>query len=239
MNGDASIPVFGDTHFYTVLGRTPWPEVPVPGTLGEVSDFVQNICEIREARRRAHGAPMLALFTFAALLNGAASLRVVASRTSSISMGLAVGEKFPATALSAMGVSGKKACIFFYGADDAPSCSKELKAFDAAGKNFTTAGVAVVGVRNPAGAKGTDVGVKLFVDEGDAIRTEIGIQKDLFGLLGGRETYVVDASGTVASVFNSQFSPEEHVKTALAAVKELPADKNPLEDFLGKLGLKF
>ena len=90
---------------------------------------------------------MLALFTFAALLNGAASLRVVASRTSSISMGLAVGEKFPATALSAMGVSGKKACIFFYGADDAPSCSKELKAFDAAGKNFTTAGVAVVGVR--------------------------------------------------------------------------------------------
>ena len=182
---------------------------------------------------------MLALFTFAALLNSAASLRVVASRTSSISMGLAVGEKFPATALSAMGVSGKKACIFFYGADDAPSCSKELKAFDAAGKNFTTAGVAVVGVRNPAGAKGTDVGVKLFVDEGDAIRTEIGIQKDLFGLLGGRETYVVDASGTVASVFNSQFSPEEHVKTALAAVKELPADKNPLEDFLGKLGLKF
>jgi peroxiredoxin Q/BCP len=94
-------------------------------------------------------------------------------------------------------------------------------------------------VRNAAGAKGSDVGVKLFVDEGDAIRTEIGIQKDLFGLLGGRETYVVDASGTVASVFNSPFSPEEHVKTALAAVKELPADKNPLEDFLGKLGLKF
>jgi hypothetical protein len=98
-----------------------------------------------------------------------------------------------------------------------PISSKELKAFDAAGKNFTTAGVAVVGVRNAAGAKGSDVGVKLFVDEGDAIRTEIGIQKDLFGLLGGRETYVVDASGTVASVFNSQFSPEEHVKTALAA----------------------
>jgi len=204
------------------------------GKRGGVNLAAQAV-EIHSPRRRRI---MLALFTFAALLNGAASLRVVA-RTSSIRMGLAVGEKFPATALSAMGVSGKKACIFFYGADDAPSCSKELKAFDAAGKNFTTAGVAVVGVRNAAGAKGSDVGVKLFVDEGDAIRTEIGIQKDLFGLLGGRETYVVDASGTVASVFNSQFSPEEHVKTALAAVKELPADKNPLEDFLGKLGLKF
>merc|ERR1712032_871889 len=52
-------------------------------------------------------------------------------------------------------------------------------------------------------------------DEGDAIRQEIGIEKDLFGLLGGRETYVLDSSGTVVSVHNSQFDPESHVQIAL------------------------
>ena len=38
-------------------------------------------------------------------------------------MGLAVGEKFPAP--KSWGISGKKAVVFFYGADDAPSCSKD------------------------------------------------------------------------------------------------------------------
>merc|ERR1712032_1741120 len=88
--------------------------------------------------------------------------------------------------------------------------------------------VSVVGVRNEAGAKGTDVAVPLYVDANDSIRQEIGIEKDLFGLLGGRETYVVDSSGTVKSVFNSQFDPEAHVQTAKAAVATLP--KSPIDE---------
>ena len=42
---------------------------------------------------------------------------------SAVRMGLAVGEKFPAP--KSWGISGKKAVVFFYGADDAPSCSKD------------------------------------------------------------------------------------------------------------------
>merc|ERR1719224_382514 len=94
----------------------------------------------------------------ASLLAGADALRVAAvpSRTSTISM-LAVGEKFPASALSTCGVTGKKAVVFFYGADDAPSCSKEISAFDAAAAEFKDAVVTVVGVRNAKGVKeGTD-----------------------------------------------------------------------------------
>lgn len=186
------------------------------------------------------------------------------SRAGAVRMGLAVGDKFPADALKKIGVSGKKSVLFFYvsagmpcdmgsrcaflansprivardvqGADDAPSCSKELKAFDEVLDSFASSGVSVVGVRNAAGAKGSETAVKLVVDEDDAIRTEIGIEKDLFGLLGGRETYVLDASGSVVSVFNSQFDPEAHVKTALAAVEELP--KNPLEELLADIKAK-
>ena len=139
---------------------------------------------------------------------------------------------FPA--VQTCGVSGKKAVIFFYGADDAPSCSKELAAFDAAAAEFKESGVAVVGVRNGAGVKDTtDTSFSLVVDENDAMREEIGIEKDLFGLLGGRETYVLDSSGTVVSVHNDQFNPESHVAVAREAVEALP--KSPIDGLLGQI----
>ena len=125
---------------------------------------------------------MLYRLILASLLIGASALRV---NPSAIRMGLSAGEKMPASVLTQCGVKGKNAVVFFYGADDAPSCSKELTAFDAASAEFAGAGVTVVGVRNEAGAKGTDAGVKLVVDSEDAMREEIGIEKDLFGLLGG------------------------------------------------------
>ena len=139
--------------------------------------------------------------------------------------------------LSGCGVSGKKAAIFFYGADDAPSCSKEIAAFDEAASEFSALGVSEVGVRNAAGDKGVDSAVRLVVDDDDAMRSEVGIEKDLFGLLGGRETYVVDASGTVVGVHNNQFDPKSHVDKALAAAETIP-NLNPLEQFAASLGIE-
>lgn len=117
---------------------------------------------------------------------------------------------------------------------DAPSCSKQISAFDAAAAEFKDQGVAIVGVRNGAGVKeGTDAAVKLVVDEEDSLRKEIGIEADLFGLLGGRETYVLDGSGTVVAVHNNQFDPESHVKVARIAVDELP--KSPVDELLTQI----
>lgn len=106
------------------------------------------------------------LLAAAALLVSADAMRIasVAPRTSAVTMGLSVGDKFPASALSTCGITGKKAVVFFYGADDAPSCSKEISAFDAAAAEFASAGVAVVGVRNPAGVKDVDTSVNLVID---------------------------------------------------------------------------
>lgn len=162
------------------------------------------------------------------MICSAAALRTAAvpARAGSARMGLSVGEKFPAAPLKAWGVSGKKACVFFYGADDAPSCSKELLAFDGAMADFKAKGLTVVGVRNAAGAKGATAdfpSLKIVVDDGDSVRNEVGIAKDIFGLLGGRETYVLDGSGTVVGVHNNQFDPQSHVTKALAAADEMPA----------------
>jgi peroxiredoxin Q/BCP len=135
--------------------------------------------------------------------------------------------------LKKLGVSGKKSVVYFYGADDAPSCKKQNAAFDEQFASFKKAGTTVVGVRNEKGAKGADVAQTLIVDEGDAIRKEIGIKKDL-GLLGGRETYVIGKDGKVEYVFNSQFKPEDHVNNALEYIETTTATKKPAFSFFQK-----
>jgi len=97
----------------------------------------------------------------------------------------------------------------------------QLKSFDLELPGLKQRGVAIVGIRNDKGAKGSDVGFPLAVDEGDKLRNLVGIKKDL-GLLPGRETYVVDSSGKVISVYNNQFDTEGHVSKSLTALNELP-----------------
>ena len=116
--------------------------------------------------------------------------------------------------------------------------TKQAAAFAGSLDEFKSLGVTVCGVRNEGGVKGDfseAYGQKCVVDEGDTVREEIGIAKDLFGLLGGRETYVVDASGKVVAVHNNQFDPASHVTTALAAAETIP-NLNPLEQFAAALG---
>ena len=179
----------------------------------------------------------LALGSGAAFSPSTGSMR---ASSTSLRMSVAVGEQFPAGALSKIGVAGKPAVLYFYGADEAPSCTKQAEGFDAAAGDF--GGVTVVGIRNDKGVKDgfADKYVQQFyVDVDDEIRNEIGIPKDLF-VLGGRETYVVDKDGTVmmvrnswlprhrrdwlisTQVFNGQLNPEKHVEAASAAVADLP-----------------
>merc|ERR1719198_377034 len=142
---------------------------------------------------------------------------VLASMVATLgAMSIGVGDKFPTPALSKFGVAGKKSVIFFYGADDAPSCSKQIAAMDAALPEFEEMGVKVVGVRNPAGVKLTDdpERLKLVVDEADAVRNELEIPKDFF-VLGGRQSYVLDAKGIITCVHNNQFDTDSHVQVTL------------------------
>ena len=132
----------------------------------------------------------------------------------------------------------RQSVIFFYGADDAPSCEKQIAAMDGALPEFKELGVKVVGVRNQAGAKLEDGAnsLTLAVDEDDAVRNELEIPKDFF-ILGGRQSYVVDATGTIAAVHNNQFDTQSHVDFTLEAAKELPTP-SPLDGLLELFGQK-
>ena len=154
-------------------------------------------------------------------------MAVRSSRTTNLRMGLSNGDTFPAAALEKFGVAGKPAVLFFFGQDDAPSCSKQIAAFDDNFATFADAGVEVVGVRQNAFAllrspipDGSDK-LTFVVDTDDAVRKQIDIKADMFGFLGGRETYVVDAEGTVIAVHNAQLDVDSHIKVALDATRLL------------------
>jgi peroxiredoxin Q/BCP len=145
-------------------------------------------------------------------------------------MGLKVGDKFPAAALSKLGVKGKKAVVFFYGSDNGPSCKKHIQAFRNSNRAFRENGFVVIGVRNAAGVKGedSDARVKLVVDEDDAIRKEVGIATDrlVMGSLPGRETFVLDSTGTIKERHRDQFDADSHVNAAVAALVGMPNKKS-------------
>lgn len=80
----------------------------------------------------------------------------------------------------------------------------------------------------------------LLSDEGDSVRKEFGVPSDLFGLLPGRQTYVIDKKGIVQVnliavrcyfiltsytflfqlVFNNQFQPEKHIEKTLEILQQ-------------------
>jgi peroxiredoxin len=161
---------------------------------------------------------------------------------------LRVSQPFPAAALQRFGVKGKKAVLFFYDGDEKPSCKQQISAFNAASDDFKKEGVTIVGVRSALGGKSlvdnlvalaggtSDEGeviektkspINFVVDEDDALRSEIGIEEDLFGILGAftRATYVVDKSGYIVNLNTDQLDAASHAKVALAAAKKMQPPK--------------
>ena len=57
-------------------------------------------------------------------------------------------------------------------------------------------------------------------DTDSSVRKAYGVPATL-GLLPGRVTYVIDKTGTVRHLFNSQFNPKKHVDEALSVLKGL------------------
>lgn len=118
---------------------------------------------------------------------------------------------------------GKAKVIFFYPKDDSPGCTREAKAFNdayAEMRKFAD----VYGISSDdtdshsAFCSSLDLKYTLLSDEDGAVRKQFGVANDLFGLLPGRETYVIGKDGKVKAVFNNQFSPEKHVDVALKAL---------------------
>lgn len=120
------------------------------------------------------------------------------------------------------------AVLFFYPKNFTPACTREACVFRDEYERFTDAGATVVGVSgdDPAShakfAAAHRLPFTLLSDADGAVRRLYGVPASLV-LFPGRVTYVLDAAGVVAMVFNSQFRPAEHVRRALDTLRGIRA----------------
>jgi len=61
----------------------------------------------------------------------------------------------------------------------------------------------------------------LLSDKGNKVRKLFGVPANLFGLIPGRVTYVINKEGKVVYMFNSQIQTEKHVTEALRILQEI------------------
>lgn len=147
---------------------------------------------------------------------------------------LAPGDQMPDVTLPGPGgpvrlwdlLGDKVLVVYFYPKDETPGCTAEACRFRDEYESFVEAGAEVVGISgdSPSSHEGFRAKHQLpFVllsdVEGEA-RCAFGV-RSTFGLLPGRATFVIDRSGTVRHVFESQLRVHEHVKRAQQLVRAL------------------
>lgn len=125
-------------------------------------------------------------------------------------------------------VKGKKnLVIYFYPKDDTPGCTREACSFRDQFDVFKQQDALIIGISAQSVESHLEFSKKhrlnytLLSDEGNVVRKLFGVPANLFGLLPGRVTYVVDKAGKVVFVFNSQMNAEKHIEEALRILKEL------------------
>jgi len=115
----------------------------------------------------------------------------------------------------------KKLVIFFYPQDGSLTCTKEACYFRDLTEAFDETGAIVLGISgqsvesHKAFAESNRLTYLILSDEDNKVRKLFGVPSNVFGLVPGRVTYVVDVSGTVRYIFNSQTDVSGHVDEAL------------------------
>lgn len=122
----------------------------------------------------------------------------------------------------------KKALVlYFYPKDDTPGCTAQACSFRDAYEELLEAGAEVVGVsgdsleQHKKFAKKHNLPFTLLADTNNKLRKQMGVPTNLFGLIPGRVTYVIDNQGVVKGLFNSQLDVKGHVKKALEIIEKL------------------
>lgn len=125
-------------------------------------------------------------------------------------------------------VLGKKnLVIYFYPKDDSPGCTKEACYFRDQFEVFNEVDAMIIGISgqsvesHKAFAEKYRLTYTLLSDEGNKVRKLFGVPTNFFGLLPGRVTYIIDKTGKVIYMFDSQIQATQHVDEALRILKTL------------------
>lgn len=127
-------------------------------------------------------------------------------------------------------LGGSPLVIYFYPKDDTPGCTREACSFRDSYEAFTDEGVEVIGISSDSPEKHKEFESKyrlpfiLLSDPDNEVRKAFGVKGDLFGLIPGRVTFVIDGDGVVRHVFDSQTRAEQHMHESLEAVRRITSE---------------
>jgi thioredoxin-dependent peroxiredoxin len=149
-------------------------------------------------------------------------------------MALQIGDKIPdfsakdseGNDFESSSVLGKKPVVFyFYPKDNTPGCTAQACSFRDQYEDFKDFGAEVIGICSDSiashkkFAKQYRLPFVLLSDNTKKIRNLFGVKPNLFGLLPGRVTFVVDKEGVIQLVFDSLMATN-HIPRALEAIKK-------------------
>ncbi|MEO7975721.1 peroxiredoxin [Flavobacterium sp.] len=120
----------------------------------------------------------------------------------------------------------KPLVIYFYPKDNTPGCTTEACSFRDQYEDFKELGAEVIGISSDSVkshqkfAKKYELPFVLLSDQDKKLRHLFGVRDNLFGLLPGRVTYIIDRNGVVIYIFDSM-NAAKHISKALKTIKEL------------------
>lgn len=122
-------------------------------------------------------------------------------------------------------IGKKPLVIFFYPKDFTPGCTAEACAFRDSYEDFTDAGALVIGISSDTESSHRKFADRhrlpfvLLSDPKKEVRRMFRVENRLLNLLPGRETFVVDKTGTIVMAFEG-IRASGHVPRALQALKK-------------------
>lgn len=125
-------------------------------------------------------------------------------------------------------VGKKNLVIYFYPKDDSPGCTKQACSFQDQYEVFKKEDAEIIGISQQSVKSHKEFAEKyklnfvLLSDNQNSVRNLFGVPTNLFGVLPGRVTYVVNKKGEVVYMFNSQTQATKHVDEALKILNKLP-----------------
>ncbi len=118
----------------------------------------------------------------------------------------------------------KSVVVYFYPKDETPGCTAQACSFRDSYEDFKEVGAEVIGISSDGSSSHSGFAANhrlpfiLLSDPIGKARKAYGAY-DLFGMIPGRVTFVIDKQGKVIHKFDSQLSPTKHIKESLDILK--------------------
>ena len=114
--------------------------------------------------------------------------------------------------------------VYFYPKDFTPGCTQEACQFRDQYEDFKELGAEVIGISADSEkshqkfSKKHNLPFRLFSDADKKLQKKFGVKKSMFGLLPGRETFVIDKQGKIVLKFND-LKASGHIRKAKKALQ--------------------